>query len=592
MRAFQVIRRFFRLLTSEPMNHGIIKDLSRLLVSIFSVMTIYELFMLVETYPVRWFFDELSKPDRDYNKLLMVNGLILGAAVLANIIHSKLTIDRVRYFWRNWRLMWGHGHWHQLHLCTDWHTKNSTGEKESIVSKNVNKIERMIDDVTFDGVPMLARISVITSFVFFLNWYYGLTILAGVIVFTVILMRNERLNEPHNVAHRKEYKAIESAGMELVQNWADIKRLGLEDEFAGRNAQSLTSFYEREDKRFEFFMRGALKQDLTGSCTRFFLFLAVSALYLPSEGIGGIFVISGLSERIFSNLHRFIDLQRRLKDGLEGMDEYSDVLDTKPTVQERARPRCPRNLSGKLSFKNFTFTYPRTTNPALRNINISVPAGSSLALVGESGSGKTSLAKCLHRLYDPDSGQILLDNVDLREIHLPSLRRVISVVSQNFKLFSGTVEHNIDVGRGYSREEVIEAAKRAGAHKFIMEKGGYDAQIGEDGIQLSGGQRQRIAIAQALVSKPKILVLDEATSALDVETQAEVQRALQELMASGEVTVIIIAHRLSTVRAADQILVFRSGEIIESGNHFSLLKNPHSHYAHLCHQEMGTLAVA
>lgn len=591
MHSLRTILRYFRLLTVNPMNQEMLRELSRLLAIIFSTMAIYEIILLLETYPVRWFIDELSQPLPNHTELLKLNGLVLGVAILANLVHCELTIRRVRYFWRNWRLTWGYGHWHQLHLCTSWHLHHSTGEKESIVSKNVNKIERMIDDLIFLGIPMFARIFVITSFVCWVNIYYGLAIMAGLGVFTVVVLRNERVGQSDSKAFREEIKAIENEGTELVQNWSAIKQLGLEDEFAGRHIESLAKFTHKEDRRFDFFMRNALKQDFVSSATRFGLFLAIGSFFVAEQGIGTVFVISGLCERVFSNLHNVTDLQRHLKDGVEGMNEFSDVLETQSSVPISTDAIEPRRVSGHICFENVSFTYPNTNRPALINIDEFWPAGTKVAMVGHTGSGKSSLVNLLIRLFDPTSGRVTIDGIDLRKFNIAKLRRMIGYVSQNFKLFQGTIADNIDVWRGYSQSEVIAAAKRAGAHDFIMEKGGYTAPIGEDGVQLSGGQRQRIAIARALVGNPRIIIFDEATSALDVETQAHVQRALDELVAAGDITLVMIAHRLSTTKIADRILVFHQGQIIEAGTHSELLRLD-GHYNRLCQQELGDLIAA
>jgi ABC-type multidrug transport system, ATPase and permease components len=229
-------------------------------------------------------------------------------------------------------------------------------------------------------------------------------------------------------------------------------------------------------------------------------------------------------------------------------------------------------VKGNVEFKNVTFTYETRQEPALKNITFKVEHGKTVALVGRSGSGKTTIASLITRFYDIEEGQILIDNLNIQDVTLYSLRDQIGLVSQNVHLFNDTITNNIAYGRigEYSQNQIEEAAKKAYAYDFItgLEKG-FDTIIGENGTLLSGGQRQRIAIARALLRDKPILILDEATSALDSESEKAIQKALDELQKGR--TSIVIAHRLSTIEKADKILVIDGGEIVEQGNHQELL---------------------
>jgi len=221
-------------------------------------------------------------------------------------------------------------------------------------------------------------------------------------------------------------------------------------------------------------------------------------------------------------------------------------------------------------FENVEFSYG--DKPVLRGINLTIRPGQLVALVGRSGSGKTTMANLLLRFYDPARGQIRIGETDLREVSTKDLRGQIAVVTQDNILFNESIRWNIAAGRaGATEAEIVDAAKHAHAHEFIMEKpGGFDALIGERGVSLSGGQRQRLAIARALVRNAPILILDEATSALDSESERAVQEALEELMQGR--TTICIAHRLSTIQRADQIVVLDQGQVVEMGTHTELLE--------------------
>lgn len=232
-----------------------------------------------------------------------------------------------------------------------------------------------------------------------------------------------------------------------------------------------------------------------------------------------------------------------------------------------------KKADGNIEFRNVTFCYPTKELPALQNISMHIPAGKIVALVGRSGSGKSTIANLLTRFYDVNEGSILLDDRDLREYTLSSLRRQVALVSQNVHLFNDTVANNIAYAseNQYSREEIERAAEMAYAMDFIKKlDNGLDTMIGENGVLLSGGQRQRIAIARALLRDSPVLILDEATSALDTESERAIQAALDELQKNR--TSLVIAHRLSTIENADEILVIEDGHIVERGNHLSLLE--------------------
>lgn len=238
------------------------------------------------------------------------------------------------------------------------------------------------------------------------------------------------------------------------------------------------------------------------------------------------------------------------------------------------------HLQQKVSFENLSFAYPESSNLVLKNINLSIPKGATLALVGSSGAGKTTLVDLLPRFYEPTTGCIKIDGIDLRDFDLKSLRRAMGIVSQDTFLFNTSIRNNIAYGcPNVTEAEIIDAIKRANAYEFIDRlPEGLNTMIGDRGVMLSGGQRQRIAIARALLRDPEILILDEATSALDTVSERLVQQALDEL--SQERTTLVIAHRLSTVQKADQIAVLDRGQVVELGTHGELLKK-NGHYSRL-----------
>ena len=274
----------------------------------------------------------------------------------------------------------------------------------------------------------------------------------------------------------------------------------------------------------------------------------------------------------YEPVKRLANLNATLQEGLAGAERLFALLDLKPGIKEHPNARELDIKNGEIQINNITFSYV-DEQIVLNNISLNIPAGKLVALVGPSGSGKSTILNLIPRFFDVDTGNISIDGSDLREVTFASLRKRIGLVSQEIALFDDTIKANISYGQPTASEEkIIEAAKNALAHDFIMKMPkGYDTQVGEQGIKLSGGQRQRIAIARAMLKDAPILLLDEATSSLDAESENLIQQALFKLMKGR--TTLVIAHRLSTIIDADLIYVVDSGKILESGDHNTLIKN-------------------
>ncbi|HEU4718893.1 MAG TPA: ABC transporter ATP-binding protein [Bacteroidia bacterium] len=268
----------------------------------------------------------------------------------------------------------------------------------------------------------------------------------------------------------------------------------------------------------------------------------------------------------------FTGAYSNIQKGIVSIDRINKILHAEETIRDKSDAKKVSGFEKEIEYRDLSFAYLRGDQGyALKNINLKIPRGKTIALVGQSGSGKTTLADLLPRFYEPTSGQVLLDGTNTGDLRIHDLRALMGIVSQESILFNDTVLANIAFGvESATKEDVIAAAKVANAHDFIMEMpDGYETNIGDRGSKMSGGQRQRIAIARAVLKNPPILILDEATSALDTESERLVQDALNKLMQNR--TSLIIAHRLSTIQHADEIIVLQKGEIIERGNHAELL---------------------
>jgi ATP-binding cassette subfamily B protein len=302
--------------------------------------------------------------------------------------------------------------------------------------------------------------------------------------------------------------------------------------------------------------------------------------YQSLEGaiaIGVVVAFIGYLQTFFDPIQQISQLYTTYQQGMAALDKIFDLLDTEPEMVDRDDAIDPGRLRGEIALENVSFSYADEPDPAadsewaLRDIDLHIPAGQTIALVGETGAGKSTLAKLVSRFYDPQRGRVLVDGHDLRDVRASCLRSQFGIVPQEGFLFSGTVRENIAFGRpDASDEEIHAAAATVGADAFITAlPDGYETEVGERGVQLSAGQRQLVAFARALLAEPRILILDEATSSVDVRTERQIERALERLLIGR--TAIVIAHRLSTIRRAGRIVVLEGGRIAESGTHDELI---------------------
>ena len=306
-------------------------------------------------------------------------------------------------------------------------------------------------------------------------------------------------------------------------------------------------------------------------------------MYLVLLIAGGIFMMKGLIQpadlfvftlyvtTLLATVKRIVEFTEQFQKGMTGIERFIEIMDSDIDIFDDEDAKELNNVKGSIEFKNVSFGYNDKDKEVLSNINLSIKEGEKVALVGPSGGGKTTICNLIPRFYDTTQGSIYLDNNDIKKVTLKSLRKNIGIVQQDVYLFAGTVYENIAYGDpNATREQIIEAAKLAGAHEFIsVLKDGYDTYVGERGVKLSGGQKQRISIARVFLKNPKILILDEATSALDNESEYLVSKSLERL-AKGRTT-LTIAHRLTTIQNADRILVLNENGIVEQGSHKELL---------------------
>lgn len=445
------------------------------------------------------------------------------------------------------------------------------GDLSYRLTEDVDRVGEVVNKVFHDFIPCILQLLAIPIYMIYLNWQLTLaTVIVAPLMGILVSWFGERLRKyslksQNRVSGLSAILAEVFNGIRLVQAFAaenyEIARFGHEAE------RSLKAKYSAERLK-------AIQIPIIG------FFEALSALLLLIVGawqisqghltVANFFSYLAAAALLIDPIGHTTNNYNEFKQGEASVDRVFELMAIQPTVIEKINAIALSPVNGKVEYRHISFAY-KPGEPVLKDISLLVSPGEAIALVGASGAGKTTFVNLLPRFYDPEVGQIFIDGVDIRDVKLHSLRRQIGIVPQETIMFSGTIAQNIAFGQDiFNIKAVKEAAKIANAHQFISQlPEGYKTWVGERGVNLSGGQRQRIAIARAVLLNPQILILDEATSALDSESEALVQEALERLMEKR--TVFIIAHRLSTVRRCDRILVLEQGQIVESGTHEELL---------------------
>ncbi|MAJ71170.1 MAG: lipid A export permease/ATP-binding protein MsbA [Alteromonadaceae bacterium TMED7] len=473
-----------------------------------------------------------------------------------------------------------------IHLPVSFHDQQAKGNLISKVIYDTDQVARAAGKSLAILVREGALVIGILAWMFYLSWQLSLVFLfVGPVVAVIVTFVTKRFRTvSRNI--QKSMGNLTSAVEQVVKGHKVVLMFGGQQKEQDR-------FAKKNNTNRQQTMKLAVTQTLSVSSIQVIASIALAVvLYIAStpgmlaELTAGTFVtIVFYMVMLLKPLKQLTTVNSEFQKGMAACQSIFAVLDEQ--IEKDIGVLDANEVKGNIRFNNVTFTYPGKHTPAIDNMNLDVPAGTSIALVGRSGSGKSTMSNLLTRFYLPEQGQITLDNTDINEFRLTELRKNIALVSQQVTLFNDTIANNIAYGvaENVSREAVEKAAKLAHVMEFAeLLEDGLDTMIGEDGSVLSGGQRQRVAIARALLLDAPVLILDEATSALDTESERMIQDALVTLQQDR--TSIIIAHRLSTIENADQILVIDQGKIIEQGKHQELL-NKGGAYAQLHALQFG-----
>jgi subfamily B ATP-binding cassette protein MsbA len=483
-----------------------------------------------------------------------------GQTYLMSYIGQKVIIDIREDVYR-----------HLQRLSLSYYEKRQTGKIMSYITNDVSAVQSalvdsMIELVT-EGMTLLGSLGAM----FYLDWKLSLlTLVTLPLVGQAINVFGKKLRTS-STAVQERAADITSVLQESISSVRIIKSFARED-------YEIERFNKENNHNFRAQMKNS---QIMATLTPVIEFLAAIGVTMiiwyggkqvinHSLTAGSLIAFLVYAVNLSNPIKRLSRVYGNIQKALAAAARVFEVLDTQPEIKDMPGATSLPTINGYVALNHLTFEYKKG-EPALRQVDLTVNPGQVVAIVGPSGAGKTTIANMIPRFYDPTDGNITIDGIDIKTVTLRSLREQIGIVPQETILFNGSVFDNILYGRlDASHEEVLEAAKAANAHNFIIDMPeGYDTQIGERGSKLSGGQRQRISIARAILKNPRILILDEATSALDTESEKLVQEAVDKLMIGR--TSFVIAHRLSTVQRADLIVVMAKGRIAEQGTHTELL---------------------
>ena len=421
----------------------------------------------------------------------------------------------------------------------------------------------------------IAGIKILAAFVILCTFNVPLTLLVFLVIPPMIIaltLFNRKIKKGFR-QQRVEIGELNSQVEDSLLGIRVVKSFANEDVEQSKFDEGNRRFFKIKAKNYKY-------MGLYQATTRFF----EGFMYIVVVVAGTLFMMNGFISSsdfvayllfvstLLTSVRRIVEFAEQFQRGMTGIERFYEILDTKPLITDKEDAVDLGEITGDIEFKNVTFRYSEENEDVLINMSFKIKSGEKIALVGPSGGGKTTICSLIPRFYEVDEGEILIDNKSIKDVTLKSLRDKIGIVQQDVYLFSGSVKSNIAYGKlDATDEEIIEAAKMAGAHDFIMSlPQGYDTYVGERGVKLSGGQKQRISIARVFLKNPPVLLLDEATSALDNESELVVQKSL-DVLSKGRTT-ITVAHRLTTIKNADRIFVINKNGIAEEGNHKELIE--------------------
>ncbi len=501
--------------------------------------------------------------------LLLVYGLLRLSSSLFNELRD-VVFARVRY--RAMRQLATQVLSHLHNLSLGFHLSRKTGAISRDLERGTRSVSSILNYLVFSIIPMLVEFALVAGILLTqYDWVFTLVTFGTVAAFLIFTFSVTEWRMDYRLTMNRLESQANSQAVDSLINYETVKYFGNEQLEFNRFDQSQSEWEEAAVMSqgtmslLNFGQSVIIAIGVTG-----IMFFATDGVVEGEMTIGDLVLVNAFLLQLFIPLNFLGMVYRQIKYGLADMDLIFKLMEQKPEVQDRDDAKALRLAGGTVRFESVGFAY-QTDRKILCEVDFAIPAGKKVAIVGHSGAGKSTLARLLFRFYDVTSGRVTVDDQDLRSVTQASLRSVIGVVPQDTVLFNETIYYNLAYGRPEaSQQEIEKAASMAHISEFIDSlPQGYETRVGERGLKLSGGEKQRIAIARAILKQPSILIFDEATSSLDSKTEQAIQETLREV--SLNLTTLVIAHRLSTVVDADEILVMEEGCIVEQGSHQQLL---------------------
>ena len=478
-----------------------------------------------------------------------------------------------------------------ISLSLGYHERENTGNKIIKIQRGAEKLEELVTNAAWEFWPTVTHILFTFIMMLYFNWRISLIFIFFVPIFVLITLKMNHSLNPLRSSRHKEYENASGILGQSIINIYTVQSFVAERKETKKYQKIRKNIFSISKHEFSLFLNLNLLRSLTIDLGRVAVILYSATLaWQGNISLGSLVFFITLSETAYHSMFRISRTYDRLIESSTAVKRITSLLAEKTTIKNKPKIQLTQPLNGQIEFNNVSFSYhAKSKIPALKNINLKIKPGETIALIGPSGGGKTTVVKLLYRHYDVSQGNIYVDGCDIRDYDIRQYRSNLAIVPQDVEIFNTTLKENITYGKEEATlGEIKQAAKIANIDFIDTLDKGFNALVGERGVKLSGGQKQRVGIARAILSKPSILIFDEATSSLDSHSERLIQKSIETI--SKNQTMIIIAHRLSTIIGADKIFVIDKGKIIESGTHQELLKNKNGLYTDLLKlQTLGEL---
>lgn len=560
--------------------------------NLFALVVVFEAMRMVGPYLLKLVIDAITEFNREnIDEILILLLLMFLAEQIVGVLDFVLDKKRIDLLSEIETYLPAKAHQKMLELSLGYHEKENTGKKITKIQRGVDKISELLGNTFWDVGPTIIQIVITTIVLLIVDYRFGLIFLLFVPIFVIITIKANRRVFDYRKQRHDDYEEASGLMAQSIININTVKSFVQEKREEKQYVKIQDRIKKNIKREFGILLRFNWSRGFIIDVGRVgVLLFGVYLAWMGSITIGSLVFVFTITEKALLSLWRISRLYDKVMESSEAIDRLYFLEKEKPSIANANKGIKPSKVIGQIKFENVNFSYDQSRLKALNNVNMKINSGCMTALVGPSGGGKTTVAKMIYRHYDPQSGKVLIDDINLKKYDLYAIREHIAIVPQEVEIFNTSVKDNIAYADPRATQKEIEAAARiANAEEFINdlpEK--YNTLVGERGIKLSGGQRQRVGIARAILANPKILIFDEATSSLDSYSERLIQDAIDKI--SKGRTMIVIAHRLSTIKKADKIIVLENGKVVEEGNHIELSSKKGGIYSKLLNlQKMGDI---